>query len=64
MPSSKAPDRGTLDECIGFYLRVAQVKVFKVFDEILGEQGVTPASFSVLEVLHRNPGITQSNTAM
>lgn len=65
MPSSQKKDleRGILDDCLGFYRRVAQVKVFKVFEDILGEQGITPASFSTLEVLNKNPGITQSKLA-
>jgi len=54
---------GSLDEFVGFHLRVAQIKVFRDFERELADLGVTPASFSVLEVLRSNPGATQSKLA-
>jgi len=59
----KSIDLGILPERTGFYLRVAQIKVFKHFDSLLGELGVSPAIFSALEILHLNPGITQTKLA-
>ncbi len=54
---------GVLPKHIGFHLRLAQLTVFKRFDSRLGEINVSPAIFSVLEVLHKNEGITQSKLA-
>lgn len=54
---------GSLDEFVGFHLRIAQIKVFRDFERELADMGVTPASFSVLEVLRANPGATQSKLA-
>ena len=61
--SKRSIDLGALDGFVGFGLRIAQIRVFKDFEQGLAELGVTPASFSVLEVLRRNPGITQSKLA-
>jgi DNA-binding MarR family transcriptional regulator len=65
MPKSprKAVEMGALEGLIGFHLRVAQIQVFRDFERGLAELGVTPASFSVLEVLSANPGLTQSRLA-
>jgi len=65
MPKSarKPVDLGVLEGFVGFHLRVAQIQVFRDFEQALAEQGVTPASFSVLEVLRANPGATQSRLA-
>lgn len=54
---------GSLTDHVGFHLRLAQLAVFKDFDRELGELGVSPAIYSVLEVLHQNPGLTQSKLA-
>lgn len=54
---------GVLPKHIGFHLRLAQLTVFKRFESRLGEINVSPAIFSVLEVLHKNEGITQSKLA-
>jgi DNA-binding MarR family transcriptional regulator len=65
MPKSarKSADLGALEEFVGFHLRIAQIGVFRDFEGALAEMGVTPASFSVLEVLRTNPGATQSRLA-
>lgn len=49
---------GVIPKHIGFHLRLAQLTVFKRFEIRLGEINVSPAIFSVLEVLHQNEGIT------
>lgn len=59
----KATDLGSLNHLVGFHLRLAQLAVFKDFEIRLSAIGVTPATYSVLEVLHRNPGLTQSKLA-
>jgi DNA-binding MarR family transcriptional regulator len=64
MPTSrKAPALGLLTDHVGFHLRLAQLAVFKDFEQGLGEIGISPAIYSVLEVLHQNPGLTQSKLA-
>lgn len=62
-PQRKTTSLGCLNDHVGFHLRLAQLAVFKHFENALGEIGVTPAIYSVLEVLHDNPGITQSKLA-
>lgn len=65
MPShaKKNVSMGALDGLIGFHLRIAQIRVFKDFEDGVGELGLTPAGFSVMEVLRQNPGLTQSKLA-
>lgn len=59
----KSPALGALASHVGFHLRLAQLAVFKHFESCLGEIDVSPAIFSVLEVLQQNDGITQSKLA-
>jgi len=64
MPQSRKPASiGVLSNHIGFHLRLAQLAVFDNIGRALKEIDVTPAIFSVLEVLNRNDGITQSKLA-
>ncbi|MCK9381050.1 MAG: MarR family transcriptional regulator [Sulfuritalea sp.] len=64
MPSSrKSPTLGCLANNVGFHLRLAQLAVFDNFESRLGDIDVSPAVFSVLEVLQQNDGITQSKLA-
>lgn len=65
MPASKkqAISLGYLGDTLGFPVRLVQVEIFKDFALAMGELGVTPATFSVMEVLRANPGITQSKLA-
>lgn len=64
MPAARKPTTlGALSNHIGFHLRLAQLAVFKHFDARLGDIDISPAIFSVLEVLHHNDGITQSKLA-
>ncbi|PQO24750.1 MarR family transcriptional regulator [Rhodobacteraceae bacterium WD3A24] len=48
-----------LSGSLGFLLRLAQVQVFEAFFEDLGQYGLRPGEFSVLYVIHLNPGIRQ-----
>lgn len=59
----KCTTLGVLTDRTGFHLRVAQILLFKNFAAKLAELGVTPAIFSLLEVLTLNPGITQIRLA-
>ena len=64
MPASrKPPSIGCLASHVGFHLRLAQLAVFEHFGNALSEIDVSPAIFSVLEVLQQNDGITQSKLA-
>lgn len=64
MPANRKPPAiGCLASHVGFHLRLAQLAVFEHFASRLDEIEVTPAVFSVLEVLQQNDGITQSKLA-
>lgn len=64
MPANrKSPALGCLANHVGFHLRLAQLAVFEQFANRLDEIEVSPAIFSVLEVLQQNDGITQSKLA-
>lgn len=56
-------DRGVLPELVGYNLRRAQIAVFRDFAESVGELGVTPGQFGVLELIASNPGLSQSALA-
>lgn len=51
---------GELGQSLGFLLRLAQLQSFEDFFSAHGPQGLKPGEFSVLFVIHRNPGIRQS----
>lgn len=59
----KTPSIGVLQGSLGYWLRIAQIRIFKDFEAELAALGVTPAVFSLMEVLAANPGITQSKLA-
>lgn len=56
-------DRGRLPRLLGYRLRLAQLAVFADFVHGCGELGVTPGVYGVLELLARNPGLSQSALA-
>jgi len=58
-----AVDIGALTCLIGYMLRRAQIAVFQDAFRAFAEVGVRPAQFSVLTVIARNPGRTQSQVA-
>jgi DNA-binding MarR family transcriptional regulator len=53
-------DLAGLDEHVGYMLRRAQLAVFGDF--IAGQRGpvVRPGQFSILALIHRNPGLSQT----
>jgi len=59
----KTIDLGPLPELIGYVLRRAQLAVFQDFFAAFAPLDVRPAQFSVLTVIERNPGLTQSQVA-
>jgi DNA-binding MarR family transcriptional regulator len=52
---------GGLDEQIGYLLRRAQLAAFAHFNDSLGSVQLTPGKFSVLLLIHENPGIPQAS---
>ena len=56
-------DLGPLPELTGYVLRRAQLAVFQDFFAAFAPFDVRPAQFSVLTVIERNPGLTQSQVA-
>ncbi len=55
-----APSLSGLDEQVGYMLRQAQLAVFAAF--VAGQRGAVarPGQFSILAVIDRNPGLSQS----
>ncbi|WP_407494954.1 MarR family winged helix-turn-helix transcriptional regulator [Pseudooceanicola sp. MF1-13] len=58
-----AIDLGPLAGMLGFLFRVGQVEVFDMFFDQLGKLGLKPGEFSVLWVVHLNPGVRQGAVA-
>ena len=56
-------DLGPLPDLIGYVLRRAQLVVFQDFFNAFAPFDVSPAQFSVLTVIERNPGLTQTQVA-
>ena len=54
---------GCLPRLVGYQLRLAQVAIFRDFNAALGEHGITPGLFGVLEVIAANPGLKQTQLA-
>ena len=52
-------DLGPLPGLVGYALRRAQVAVFQDFYASFASVALRPAEFSVLLVIHRNPGLRQ-----
>jgi DNA-binding MarR family transcriptional regulator len=59
----KSIDLGPLPGLIGYVLRRAQLAVFQDFFAAFGAFDIRPAQFSVLTIIERNPGLTQSQVA-
>ena len=51
---------GPLTELIGYALRRAQLAVFQDFNHANEAESIRPAQYSVLKVLHQNPGLRQT----
>jgi DNA-binding MarR family transcriptional regulator len=54
---------GELSELLGYSLKRAQLKIFEHFLRCVGPLQLTPAQFSVLLLLDRNPGRNQTEVA-
>ena len=53
-------DMGVLQELLGYHLRRAQLSFFAGFAEACADLGLSPGLFAVVEVVYRNPGMTQT----
>ncbi|MDP1961529.1 MAG: MarR family transcriptional regulator [Reyranella sp.] len=56
-------DLGPLGDSFGYLLRRAQVAVFQRFFDLFAEFDIRPAQYSVLTVIERNPGLSQTRLA-
>ena len=54
---------GPLTTSLGFLVRMSQIEIFGLFYETLGRLGLKPGEFSVLWVVHLNPGVRQGAVA-
>lgn len=54
---------GEMAGSLGFLLRIAQVQVFDEFYAALSVHGMKPGEFTVLWVIHLNPGLRQGTIA-
>jgi len=54
---------GELSDLLGYVLKRAQLKVFEDFLRCVGSLQLTPAQFSVLILLEKNPGRNQTEIA-
>jgi DNA-binding MarR family transcriptional regulator len=59
----QAVQLGELSELLGYVLKRAQLKVFEDFLRCVASLQLTPAQFSVLLLLDRNPGRNQTEIA-
>jgi DNA-binding MarR family transcriptional regulator len=60
---TQAVQLGELSELLGYALKRAQLKVFEDFLHCVAPLQLTPAQFSVLLLLDRNPGRNQTEIA-
>jgi DNA-binding MarR family transcriptional regulator len=63
MSERQTIDLGPLPDLIGYVLRRAQLAVFQDFFAAFEPFDIRPAQFSVLTIIERNPGLTQSHVA-
>src|SRR5438045_9775820 len=63
LDESTALQMGELSELLGYSLKRAQLKVFEDFLRCVAPLQLTPAQFSVLLLLDKNPGRNQTEIA-
>ncbi len=56
-------DYGRLEDSLGYVLRRAQLAVFKTFQNMFKSLDITPAQCSVLLIIEKNPGLTQTQVS-
>jgi DNA-binding MarR family transcriptional regulator len=60
---AEALDLGELTQLVGYAVKRAQLRLYEDFLKCVGTLQLTPAQFSVLLVLERNPGRNQTEVA-
>jgi DNA-binding MarR family transcriptional regulator len=55
-----ALDYGALNDRLGYALRRAQIAVFRDFFDAFAEFDIRPGQYSVLTIVERNPGLSQT----
>lgn len=63
LPADTPLDIGELADLLGYSMKRAQLKVFDDFLRVMEPLQLTPAQFSVLLLLERNPGRNQTEVA-
>lgn len=56
-------DRGVLGDVLGFHIRMAQVAIYRDFATSMAAFALTQKQFAVLELIARNPGVSQIDLA-
>ena len=56
-------DYGPLDERLGYILRRAQLAIFEDFIATCSSFDIRPGQYSILTVIERNPGLSQTKVA-
>ena len=54
---------GALQHSLGFLMRIAQLRVYDKFYDRFADTDLRPGEFSILWVIHLNPGIRQGRLA-
>jgi DNA-binding MarR family transcriptional regulator len=57
---ASALDYGALNDRLGYALRRAQIAVFRDFFDAFAEFDIRPGQYSVLTIVERNPGLSQT----
>jgi len=52
---------GELGETIAYNLRLAQSASFQAFAELTGDNGLRPGHYALLQLIHDNPGVSQTD---
>jgi DNA-binding MarR family transcriptional regulator len=60
-PRGRGVDLGPLQDFVGYHLRRAQQTIRSTFASTLAEVDLTPARFGLLNVIERNPGLSQAD---
>lgn len=59
-PSKSVSSSPSLDHSLGYALRRAQLSTYPAFSVAMGPFDIRPSQFTVLALIHSNPGLTQS----
>ncbi|WP_375261945.1 MarR family winged helix-turn-helix transcriptional regulator [Palleronia sp.] len=54
---------GQIGQSLGFLLRLSQIEIFEMFYRALSRYDMKPGEFSILYVIHLNPGVRQGALA-